>query len=115
LSRLEVPNEVDFNLAPVALGSSVACNDCGFTMMEAWDEDTEVWTHRVDMEGIGIWVHSTCNRCGRVEVWTTSGGKQAPYTRELKDVDRKHSDPHSNNDPENPWVPFRDIAAEGGA
>ena len=110
LSELDVPPEVDFNLAPVVLGSSVDCkgyagNTCGFTMMDAWDEDTEVWTHRVDMEGIGIWVHSTCNRCGREEIWTTSGGKQAPYTRQLKDVDRKHSDPHSNNEPERPWLP----------
>ena len=56
--------------------------------------DVTIWSYEADNEGIGIWVKATCKGCGRVEIFTTSGGKASGYARELRDLDRKHRDEH---------------------
>ena len=93
LFTIELPPEVVFK--PIeATGSHVTCLDCGRDWEAAMDEDSSIWSYEADNEGISIWVKATCKGCGRVEIFTTSGGKASGYARELRDLDRKHRDEH---------------------
>jgi ribosomal protein S27E len=93
LFNIDLPPEVMFQSGK-ASGSNVTCLDCGLDWEAAWDDDSEVWAYEVDNEGIGVWVKATCNGCGRVEIFTTPGGKASGYVRELRDLDRKHREMH---------------------
>ena len=93
LFNIDLPPEVTFQSGE-ASGSNVTCLDCGLDWETAEDEDSTVWSYAVDNEGIGVWVKATCNGCGRVEIFTTPGGKASGYARELRDLDRKHREMH---------------------
>ena len=104
LFNIDIPPEVTFQSGK-ASGSNVTCLGCGLDWETAEDEDRpaaeclllgvdSVWSYAVDNEGISVWVKATCNGCGRVEIFTTPGGKASGYARDFDDLDRKHREEH---------------------
>ena len=87
-----IPADVEFTSVDVG-GVKVTCPECGLSCEAVWDEHgvhAYVWSYASDRRGHWVWVQATCNGCGRVEVFRTTGGDASGYPREPRDYDRKH-------------------------